>query len=57
MFLALLGERALLERRLEEAHVHLTDIKASWSAQIASLETQVRLQKSVTIYIYIYINI
>uniref|UniRef100_A0A0A9VSN2 Golgin subfamily A member 1 n=2 Tax=Lygus hesperus TaxID=30085 RepID=A0A0A9VSN2_LYGHE len=38
---ALLGERALLERRLEEAHVHLTDIKASWSAQIASLETQV----------------
>nr|BAN20415.1 omega-crystallin, putative [Riptortus pedestris] len=38
---ALLGERALLERRLEEAHVHLTDIKASWSAQISSLETQV----------------
>ncbi|XP_014253176.1 golgin subfamily A member 1 isoform X2 [Cimex lectularius] len=38
---AFLGERALLERRLEEAHVHLTDIKASWSAQISSLETQV----------------
>ncbi|RZF43036.1 hypothetical protein LSTR_LSTR001214 [Laodelphax striatellus] len=38
---ALLGERALLERRLEEAHVHLSDIKASWSGQISALETQV----------------
>ncbi|GLH10676.1 Golgin subfamily A member 1 [Gryllus bimaculatus] len=38
---ALLGERALLERRLEEAHLHLADIKSSWSDKIASLETQV----------------
>ncbi|KAJ8875094.1 hypothetical protein PR048_022985 [Dryococelus australis] len=38
---ALLGERVLLERRLEEAHLHLSDIKTSWSEKIASLETQV----------------
>lgn len=38
---ALLGERALLERRLEEAHLHLSDIKSSWSSKITSLETQV----------------
>uniref|UniRef100_A0A1B6DB84 Uncharacterized protein n=1 Tax=Clastoptera arizonana TaxID=38151 RepID=A0A1B6DB84_9HEMI len=38
---ALLGERTLLERRLEETHVHLSNIKESWSAQIAALETQV----------------
>jgi len=37
----LLGERALLERRLEEAHLHLKEIKSSWSSKIASLETQV----------------
>lgn len=35
-------ERKLLERRLEEAHLHLQDIKTSWSEKIASLETQVR---------------
>ncbi|PSN39834.1 hypothetical protein C0J52_19190 [Blattella germanica] len=38
---ALLGERILLERRLEEAHLHLSDIKSSWSGKISSLETQV----------------
>ncbi|GFG31832.1 hypothetical protein Cfor_10255 [Coptotermes formosanus] len=38
---ALLSERILLERRLEEAHLHLSDIKSSWSEKIASLETQV----------------
>lgn len=39
---ALREERELLERRLEEAHIHLSDIKSSWSGKIASLETQVR---------------
>ncbi|CAH0557860.1 unnamed protein product [Brassicogethes aeneus] len=34
-------ERRLLEQRLEEAHLHLADIKTSWSDKIASLETQV----------------
>lgn len=34
-------ERSLLELRLEEAHIHLSDIKSSWSSKIASLETQV----------------
>nr|CAD7263676.1 unnamed protein product [Timema shepardi] len=38
---SLLGERTLLERRLEEAHLHLTDIKGSWSEKISQLETQV----------------
>lgn len=38
---ALLGERTRLERRLEEAHLHLSDIKTSWSGKISSLETQV----------------
>ncbi|KAL1457923.1 hypothetical protein WDU94_008103 [Cyamophila willieti] len=38
---ALREERSLLERRLEEAHIHLSDIKSSWSSKIASLETQV----------------
>lgn len=37
----LLHERALLERKLEEAHIHLSDIKTSWSGKISSLETQV----------------
>lgn len=36
------SERKLLEQRLEEAHLHLADIKTSWSDKIASLETQVR---------------
>ncbi|XP_050517432.1 golgin subfamily A member 1 [Diabrotica virgifera virgifera] len=35
------SERKLLEQRLEEAHLHLSDIKTSWSDKIASLETQV----------------
>lgn len=34
-------ERKLLEQRLEEAHLHLAEIKTSWSDKIASLETQV----------------
>ncbi|KAK6618916.1 hypothetical protein RUM44_003297 [Polyplax serrata] len=37
----LLCERALFERRLEEAHLHLSQIKSSWSGKIESLETQV----------------
>ncbi|XP_066596386.1 golgin subfamily A member 1-like [Prorops nasuta] len=37
----LLRERTLLERKLEETHVHLSDIKTSWSAKISRLETQV----------------
>ncbi|CAH1108960.1 unnamed protein product [Psylliodes chrysocephalus] len=36
-----ISERKLLEQRLEEAHLHLADIKTSWSDKIASLETQV----------------
>lgn len=36
-------ERKLLEQRLEETHLHLADIKTSWSDKIASLETQVNL--------------
>lgn len=35
------SERKLLEQRLEEAHLHLADIKTSWSDKITSLETQV----------------
>nr|XP_023015103.1 golgin subfamily A member 1 [Leptinotarsa decemlineata] len=37
----LVSERKLLEQRLEEAHLHLADIKTSWSDKISSLETQV----------------
>ncbi|XP_016772513.1 golgin subfamily A member 1 isoform X2 [Apis mellifera] len=37
----LMRERALLERKLEETHLHLSDIKTSWSGKISSLETQV----------------
>lgn len=37
----LMRERTLLERKLEEAHLHLSDIKTSWSSKISSLETQV----------------
>ncbi|XP_031841746.1 uncharacterized protein LOC116431021 isoform X2 [Nomia melanderi] len=37
----LMRERVLLERKLEEAHLHLSDIKTSWSGKISSLETQV----------------
>ncbi|KAK2587953.1 hypothetical protein KPH14_004039 [Odynerus spinipes] len=37
----LMRERTLLERKLEEAHLHLSDIKTSWSGKISSLETQV----------------
>lgn len=43
------SERKLLEQRLEEAHLHLADIKTSWSDKIASLETQVIL---ISYYIY-----
>lgn len=45
---SLLQERKLLEQRLEEAHLHLIDIKSSWSGQNLSLETQVsRLSRQV----------
>lgn len=37
----LLAERRQLEQRLEEAHLHLSDIKSTWSAQNLALETQV----------------
>lgn len=44
----LMRERTLLERKLEEAHLHLSDIKTSWSGKISSLETQVgRLSRKV----------
>uniref|UniRef100_A0A1Q3FL12 Putative omega-crystallin n=1 Tax=Culex tarsalis TaxID=7177 RepID=A0A1Q3FL12_CULTA len=38
---SLLQERKMLEQRLEEAHLHLSDIKSSWSGQNLALETQV----------------
>ncbi|XP_055547752.1 golgin subfamily A member 1 [Wyeomyia smithii] len=45
---SLLQERKLLEQRLEEAHLHLSDIKSSWSNQNLTLETQVnRLSRQV----------
>ncbi|XP_055609734.1 trichohyalin [Uranotaenia lowii] len=44
----LLQERRMLEQRLEEAHLHLSDIKSSWSDQNLALETQVnRLSRQV----------
>lgn len=44
----LLRERRMLEQRLEEAHLHLSDIKSTWSAQNMTLETQVdRLSRQV----------
>lgn len=44
----LLQERKLLEQRLEEAHLHLIDIKSTWSSQNLSLETQLaRLSRQV----------
>lgn len=44
----LLRERQMLEQRLEEAHLHLSDIKSTWSAQNMALETQVdRLSRQV----------
>ncbi|XP_065076077.1 golgin subfamily A member 1 [Ochlerotatus camptorhynchus] len=44
----LLQERRLLEQRLEEAHLHLSDIKSRWSGQNLALETQVnRLSRQV----------
>lgn len=45
---SLLRERRMLEQRLEEAHLHLSDIKGTWSAQNMALETQVdRLSRQV----------
>lgn len=44
----MLQERRLLEQRLEEAHLHLSDIKSRWSGQNLALETQVnRLSRQV----------
>lgn len=38
----------MLEQQLEEAHLHLSDIKSTWSAQNMALETQVdRLSRQV----------
>uniref|UniRef100_A0A182IZS2 GRIP domain-containing protein n=1 Tax=Anopheles atroparvus TaxID=41427 RepID=A0A182IZS2_ANOAO len=44
----LLKERLMLEERLDEAHLHLSDIKSKWSGQNMTLETQVnRLSRQV----------
>lgn len=44
----LLQEKKLLEQRLEEAHLHLIDIKSNWSNKNLSLETQLsRLSRQV----------
>lgn len=44
----LLQERKLLQQSLEEAHLHLIDIKSNWSLQNLSLETQLsRLSRQV----------
>lgn len=45
---ALIKERRMLEQRLEEAHLHLSDIKGRWSTQNMALETQLdRLSRQV----------
>lgn len=45
---ALGQERKLLEQRLEEAHLQLSDIKSVWSSQNLALETQLaRLSSQV----------
>jgi golgin subfamily A member 1 len=44
----LLQERKMLENRLEEAHLHLYDIKSSWTTQNLTLENQLqRLSRQV----------
>lgn len=44
----LLQERKLLTQRLEEAHLHISDVKSNWSSQNLALETQVsRLSRQV----------
>lgn len=44
----LVRERRMLEQRLEEAHLHLSDVKGTWSAQNMALETQLdRLSRQV----------
>lgn len=44
----LLQERKVLESRLEEAHLHLYDIKSSWTNQNLKLENQLqRLSRQV----------
>lgn len=44
----LLQERKVLENRLEEAHLHLYDIKSSWTSQNLKLENQLqRLSRQV----------
>lgn len=44
----LLQERKVLESRLEEAHLHLYDIKSSWTSQNLKLENQLqRLSRQV----------
>lgn len=39
-----------LRRKLEEAQLHLHDIKTSWSGQIATLETQVMNLSNLYMY-------
>jgi golgin subfamily A protein 1 len=44
----LLQERKMLESRLEEAHIHLYEIKSTWSSQNLTLENQLqRLSRQV----------
>lgn len=44
----LLQERRLLETRLEEAHIHLYEIKSNWTSQNLTLENQLqRLSRQV----------
>lgn len=44
----LLKERKMLESRLEEAHIHLHEIKSNWTSQNLTLENQLsRLSRQV----------
>lgn len=44
----LLHEKRILENQLEEAHLHLLDIKSSWTSQNLTLENQIdRLSRQV----------
>lgn len=44
----LLQERKMLESRLEEAHIHLYEIKSNWTSQNLTLENQLsRLSRQV----------
>jgi golgin subfamily A protein 1 len=44
----LLQERKMLESRLEEAHIHLYEIKSNWTSQNLTLENQLsRLSRQI----------